>query len=113
MIYLTDQIYRQVPDDKIGDKPTLERGWETNGATKYTILNDLKTAIEDGHLLVFDIRILKEMRSFAYTGRRPRPHASRTLNQPLRFAHGLCHRMGNAQSCKGQSSDDGVRTSAL
>lgn len=69
MIYPTDQIYRQVPLDRITDKPlgTGELGWETTAGTKYTILNDLKTAIEDGHLIINDRRILLEARSFTYT----------------------------------------------
>ncbi len=69
MIYPVDLIYRQIPLDRLTDKPsgTGELGWETNHATKYTILNDLKTAVEDGHLVIYDIRILKEMRSFTYT----------------------------------------------
>jgi hypothetical protein len=69
MIYPADRIYRQVPHDRLTDKPsgTGELGWETNGATKYTILNDLKTAVEDGQLLINDVRILKEMRSFTYS----------------------------------------------
>lgn len=69
MIYPTEMIYRQVPLDRISDKPlgTGELGWETNGATKYMILNDLKTAVEDGQLEILDIRILKEMRSFTFS----------------------------------------------
>ena len=49
MIYDTNAIYRQVPLDRISDQPlgSGELGWETNSATKYTILNDLRTAIED------------------------------------------------------------------
>lgn len=72
MIYPVDMIYRQVPHDRLTDKPTGthetgELGWETNGATKYTILNDLKSAFESGQLLIEDERILKEMKSFTYT----------------------------------------------
>lgn len=69
MIYPADFIYRQVPLDRITDKPlgTGELGWETNAATKYTILNNLKTAIESGHLVINDRRILLECRSFTYT----------------------------------------------
>lgn len=69
MIYPVDRIYRQVPSDRITDKPlgTGELGWETTGANKYTILNDLKTAFESGGLIIEDERILKEMRSFTYT----------------------------------------------
>lgn len=69
MIYPVDFIYRQVPLDRLSDKPlgSGELGWETNAATKYTILNNLKTAVESGHLVINDHRILKEMRSFTYT----------------------------------------------
>ena len=69
MIYPADWIYRQVPADRISDKPLSsgELGWETNTATKYTILNDLRTAIEDGHLVINDRRILLECRSFTHT----------------------------------------------
>jgi hypothetical protein len=69
MIYPVDQIYRQVPLDKIHDRPlgSGELGWETNHATKYTILNDFRSAVEDGQLIINDERILKEMRSFTHT----------------------------------------------
>jgi hypothetical protein len=69
MIYPVDWIYRQVPADKAHDKPvsSMELGWETNHANKYTILNNLRSAVEDGQLLIRDIRILKEMRSFTHS----------------------------------------------
>jgi hypothetical protein len=69
MIYKTDDIYRQVPLDRISDQPlgSGELGWETNSATKYTILNDLRTAVEDGLLVINDERILREMKSFTHT----------------------------------------------
>lgn len=69
MIYPVDFIYRQVPLDRITDKPsgTGELGWETTGGNKYTILNNFKTAVESGHLVINDRRILLECRSFTYT----------------------------------------------
>lgn len=72
LIYPVESIYRQVPMDRLADIPTGthqtgELGWETNNATKYTILNDLKSAFESGQLVIEDERILKEMRSFTYT----------------------------------------------
>lgn len=69
MIYDASLIYRQVPLDRLSDQPlgSGELGWETNGATKYSILNDLRTAVEDGHLLIQDERILLEMKSFTFT----------------------------------------------
>jgi hypothetical protein len=45
----------------------MELGWETNHANKYTILNNFRAAFEDGALLIHDIRILKEMRSFTHS----------------------------------------------
>jgi hypothetical protein len=50
MIYDASQIYRQVPFDRLSDQPlgSGELGWETNSATKYTILNDLRAAVEEG-----------------------------------------------------------------
>lgn len=67
MIYPVDMIYRQVPMDRLIDKPLGELGWETTGANKYTILNELKSVFESGGLIIEDERILKEMRSFTYT----------------------------------------------
>lgn len=69
MIYPVDWIYRQVPPDKMHDKPvsSMELGFETTHANKYTILNDLRSAVEDGSLIINDIRILKEMRSFTHS----------------------------------------------
>lgn len=69
MIYPVDKIYRKVEDNRMTDKPVSsgEIGWETTGANKYTILNDLKSAFESGGLIIEDVRILKEMRSFTYT----------------------------------------------
>lgn len=69
MIYPVDWIFRQVPLDRLTEKPTGtgELGWETNGATKYSILDALRTAVQDGHLVINDIRILKEMRSFTHS----------------------------------------------
>jgi hypothetical protein len=47
MIYDANLIYRQVPLDRLSDQPlgSGELGWETNGAIKYSILNDLRTAV--------------------------------------------------------------------
>jgi hypothetical protein len=69
MIYSVDQIYRQVPLEKAHDRPnaSFELGWETNHANKYTILDDLRAAVEDGLLVINDERILREMRSFTHS----------------------------------------------
>lgn len=69
MIYPVASIYRQVPTDRVTDKPstTGELGWETTGATKYSILDAFRGAIESGQLLILDIRILLECRTFTHT----------------------------------------------
>jgi hypothetical protein len=69
MIYPVEWIYRQVPADKAHDKPvsSMELGWETTHANKYTILNNLRSGVEDGQLIINDVRILKEMRSFTHS----------------------------------------------
>lgn len=72
MIYPVDKIYRQVyfdrvTDSQVGSSKTGELGWETNAATKWTILNDLKTAFESGALVIEDERILKELRTFTFS----------------------------------------------
>src|SRR5205807_7826820 len=69
MIYPAAWIYRQVPTDRISDQPlrTGELGFETNHANKHSILFDLKSAVEDGLLIINDERILREMRSFTHS----------------------------------------------
>lgn len=66
-IYDVDKIYRRVHHGKfvqIADKPKGELGWETNGATKPTMMYELKKAVEDGHLEIFDLGLLDEMRRY-------------------------------------------------
>lgn len=71
MIYPVDQIYRQVPADKLKDielsRQNPELGWETTGANKYTILFEFKNDLETGGLIINDERILRECRSFTFT----------------------------------------------
>lgn len=67
MIYPNKMIYQQVPFDKVREKPTGELGWETNSATKYQILIDFRTAVEQGLVAINDVRILKEARVFTYS----------------------------------------------
>ncbi len=67
MIYDVGKIYRKRDDEKAKNVLVDKLGWETNGKTKHDILFGLKSAIEDGKLLIEDERILKEMRSFTYS----------------------------------------------
>lgn len=67
MIYDIGKIYRKRDDEKAKNILVDKLGWETNGKTKHDILFGLKSAVEDGKLLILDARILKEMRSFTYS----------------------------------------------
>jgi hypothetical protein len=67
LIYPLDLIFQQVPLDKQHENPTGELGWETTGASKFMMLDEFRTAFESGHVVINDIRILKEMRTFTHT----------------------------------------------
>ena len=67
MIYDIGKIYRRRDDQKAHNILVDKLGWETNGKTKHDILFGLKNAVEDGKLIIEDVRILKEMRSFTYS----------------------------------------------
>lgn len=66
MIYDIGKIYRRRDDQKAMNTLVDKLGWETNAKTKHDILFGLKNAVENGLLLIQDIRILREMRSFTF-----------------------------------------------
>ena len=69
-IYELDRIYRRTHQGKfvqISDKPKDEFGWDTNGATKPTIIYAFKNAFENGLLEIFDLELLDEMRRYNQT----------------------------------------------
>ncbi len=66
-IYPVEKIYRKIFKGKVAsivDKPKDEFGWETNAATKPTMLYEFKKAFEDGHIEINDISLLNEMRKY-------------------------------------------------
>lgn len=66
-IYDMGKIYRQRQTGKnvrAGDKQPIILGFDTNQATRSTIIYEFKTAFEDGHLEIFDLDLLGEMRVF-------------------------------------------------
>lgn len=67
MIYDIGRIYRKRDDQKAHNILVDKLGWDTNGKTKHDILFGLKAAVEDGKLVILDVRILKEMRTFTYS----------------------------------------------
>lgn len=65
------QIYENifVMEQFTGTAHLMERkdktyGWQTNGATKATMLMDLRKAVEDGHLELSDPDLIAELRSY-------------------------------------------------
>lgn len=44
---------------------TRTYGWNTNGATKYTMMAELKSAVEDGHLILSDPDLVAELKSYS------------------------------------------------
>jgi hypothetical protein len=63
-IYPVDKIYRREEQDRIANKVTKKLGWRTTSQTKPEMMYALKTAVEEGKLIIRDERILKEMRQY-------------------------------------------------
>lgn len=58
--------FTEVEETRAGLAPkTRYYGWNTNSATKYTMLNELKTAVEDGLLELSDPDLIAELRSYS------------------------------------------------
>ena len=62
-----EKIYfTEVKSTRAGLPPkTRTYGWNTNGATKYTMLSELKSAVEDGLLELSDPDLIAELRSYS------------------------------------------------
>ena len=57
--------FTEVPSKRAGMPPkTRTYGWNTNGATKYTMFAELKSAVEDGHLELSDADLIAELKSY-------------------------------------------------
>lgn len=68
-IYPVEKIYKRLSSrpkavDLPSSKKNFDIGWETNAATKPEMMFGLKKAIEEGHLEIFDVRILKEAKHY-------------------------------------------------
>jgi hypothetical protein len=58
--------FTEVDETRAGLAPkTRYYGWNTNSATKYTMLTELKTAVEDGLLELSDPDLINELRSYS------------------------------------------------
>ncbi len=64
-IYPTSKLHQtQRTGDKIKFIDAVEYGWDTNSATKYTMLQGLAKAIENGHIELNDQDLIAEARSY-------------------------------------------------
>lgn len=64
MIYPVTKIYVPLQDEKVKLQQAPEYGFDTNGATKPEIMFQLKKAIEDGLLIVYDLDLLNEIKYY-------------------------------------------------
>jgi hypothetical protein len=58
-------IYRYEIRDKYKNVLANKLGWETNGKTKNTMFMDFRRDFNDGLIKIYDIDVLKEMRSYS------------------------------------------------
>ena len=63
-IYPTRLIYVPIQDEKVKEQIAPDIGWETNSATKPEMIFQLKRAIEDGLLLIYDEDLLNELKYY-------------------------------------------------
>ncbi len=57
--------FTEVEETRVGMPPkTRHYGWNTNSATKYILLTELKTAVEDGLLELSDPALIAELKSY-------------------------------------------------
>ena len=62
--YPIDKVYRREERDRVSNTLTKKLGWRTTAQTKPEMIFKLKTAVEEGKLVIRDARILKEMREY-------------------------------------------------
>ena len=59
--YPEDKIYHHTTRDKLTNEQTKKMGWHTNSSTKPSALYELKSAVEDGNLEIYDLDLLNEL----------------------------------------------------
>lgn len=57
-------IYQQRNVEKWAELPNGNLGWDTNGSTKHTMFFEFKRDYKDGLIKIYDIEVLKEMKSY-------------------------------------------------
>ena len=59
--YSESKIFHHTTKVKITNEETKKMGWHTNSSTKPSAIYELKTAVEDGNLEIFDLDLLNEL----------------------------------------------------
>lgn len=62
--YSESKIFHHTLKNKISNIETQKMGWQTNASTKSSAIYELKSAIEDGELEVYDLDLLNECRHY-------------------------------------------------
>jgi len=62
--YSESKIYHHTFKDKLTNTETQKLGWHTNGSTKSAAIYELKSAVENGELEIYDIELLNELRHY-------------------------------------------------
>lgn len=57
--------FTEIKVTRAGMPPSIRTyGWNTNGATKFNMMSELKSAVEDGHLELSDADLIAELKSY-------------------------------------------------
>lgn len=57
-------VYSQIQIDYKKNKRTKKLGWATNAKSKRNMLHDFKKDYNDGHIKIYDVEVLKEMKAY-------------------------------------------------
>lgn len=60
-----ENIYRRIDKTKVKETESNELGWHTNSRTKPQMFLDFRRDYNDGIIHIYDVQVLKEMKSFA------------------------------------------------
>jgi hypothetical protein len=59
--YPESKIFHHTTKDKITNEENKKLGWHTNSSTKPSAIYELKSAVEDGQLEIYDLNLLNEL----------------------------------------------------
>lgn len=59
------RLFRDMAWGTVDERETVRYGWHTNAKTKPTMLYDFKKAFNDGLIKIYDIDLLREMKTFS------------------------------------------------